>query len=150
MNTPTWQPSSGPPPAKATKAQARSKPQVSWGAPTMLPVSLAPPVIKTPYSGVAVVRSTYVCSPREGTDTLTNCGRLLFLPAITVSANPDEVTCVFCRMRLPRKVELRWHYGPTTDDPDPGKMWHYDCGGEVWYIEDGSICCKCGQQEDNA
>ena len=42
---------------------------------------------------------------------------------------------------------LRWHYGPTETDPDPGSMWHYNCGGEVWIIEDGYICRKCGQQD---
>lgn len=44
---------------------------------------------------------------------------------------------------------LRWHYGPTDDDPDPGKRWHYDCGGEVWYLGGGDICRKCGQQADD-
>ncbi len=43
---------------------------------------------------------------------------------------------------------LAWHYGPTATDPDPGSMWHYVCGGQVWFIEDGYICSKCGQQED--
>lgn len=42
--------------------------------------------------------------------------------------------------------ELRWHYGPTDADPEPGKMWHYDCGGEVWYFDGGPICTKCKQQ----
>lgn len=43
---------------------------------------------------------------------------------------------------------MRWHYGPTATDPNPGSMWHYDCGGEVWGFEDGYICRKCGMQED--
>lgn len=44
---------------------------------------------------------------------------------------------------------LNWHYGPTKSDPDPGKMWHYDCGGEVLYLDGGLICALCGQQEDD-
>lgn len=40
-----------------------------------------------------------------------------------------------------------WHYGPTPTDPDPGKMWHYVCGGEVLSL-DGGYVCACGQQWD--
>lgn len=43
--------------------------------------------------------------------------------------------------------KLRWHYGPTEEHPDPGTMIHYDCGGEVMFIEDGYICMKCGQSD---
>ena len=43
--------------------------------------------------------------------------------------------------------ELVWSYGPTADDPDPGKKW-CACGGEVYDLEDGLICSKCGRQED--
>jgi len=43
--------------------------------------------------------------------------------------------------------KLDWFYGPTKTDPDPGKMWHRGCGGEVWYLSDGLICSKCHQQE---
>lgn len=39
--------------------------------------------------------------------------------------------------------ELRWHYGPTAADPDPGKMWCYGCGSEVWAIDDGWWCTGC-------
>lgn len=42
-------------------------------------------------------------------------------------------------------MSLEWHYGPTKTDPDPGKMWHYGCGLEVLFIEDGEIC-QCGAQ----
>jgi hypothetical protein len=31
---------------------------------------------------------------------------------------------------------------------DPGKRWHYDCGGEVMWIDGGEICLKCGDQAD--
>lgn len=41
---------------------------------------------------------------------------------------------------------LRWHYGPTQADPEPGKMWCYDCGGNVMFIDDGYICLKCHRQ----
>ncbi len=41
---------------------------------------------------------------------------------------------------------LRWHYGPTATDPEPGKMWHDGCGREVMFIEDGHIC-GCGAQD---
>lgn len=44
---------------------------------------------------------------------------------------------------------LSWHYGPTADDPNPGSMWHYGCGGEVFFIDDGAICLKCRQQDDD-
>lgn len=43
---------------------------------------------------------------------------------------------------------LRWHYGPTESDPDPGTMWHYDCGGWVMSFKEGLICAKCGESED--
>ncbi len=43
-------------------------------------------------------------------------------------------------------ASLDWHYGPTDTDPDPGKMWHYDCGQEVMYLEGGHIC-RCGAQD---
>lgn len=42
--------------------------------------------------------------------------------------------------------ELDWYYGPTDTDPDPGKMWHRGCGGEVHAVEGGYIC-SCGAQE---
>lgn len=45
-------------------------------------------------------------------------------------------------------AELRWHYGPTDWNPDPGRMWHYDCpagAGEVMYDKDGGAYCEgCG------
>ena len=46
--------------------------------------------------------------------------------------------------------EFRYHYGPTATDPDLGKMWHYDCGGEVMIIDEAPICFLCkaqGEQE---
>lgn len=49
-----------------------------------------------------------------------------------------------CELVMPRPA-LDYHYGPTADDPDPGKMWHYGCGQEVLFIEDGLIC-GCGAQ----
>ena len=42
---------------------------------------------------------------------------------------------------------LKYHYGPTPFDPDAGKMWHDDCGGEVYGFDEGLICAKCGQSE---
>lgn len=44
---------------------------------------------------------------------------------------------------------LNWHYGPTADNPDPGRRWHYDCGGEVMLIDDGEICMLCDAQSDD-
>jgi hypothetical protein len=41
--------------------------------------------------------------------------------------------------------ELRWHYGPTDWDPEPGHMWHYDCPagrGEVMIDGDGWAYCE--------
>lgn len=43
---------------------------------------------------------------------------------------------------------LSWHYGPTKDNPDPGRMWHYGCGREVLIFDDGYIC-ECGAQDDD-
>jgi hypothetical protein len=45
---------------------------------------------------------------------------------------------------------LRWHYGPTDADPNPGAMWCYDCGSEVWVFEEGYICRGCGRTDDGA
>ena len=42
---------------------------------------------------------------------------------------------------------LRWHYGPTDADPDPGKMWCYDCGSEVYGMDDVWGCTGCGREE---
>lgn len=41
-----------------------------------------------------------------------------------------------------------YHYGPTDSDPDPGKMWCYDCGCEVWALGDGLTCRGCDNEED--
>lgn len=95
-------PPPGPPP-RASKAlrQIKSRPAApaAWAPPTSSPVDMPPPVIKVPYKGIAVTRSEYACLPREGSDKLTACGRLLFLDAITVSSNLEEVTCCFCQMQ---------------------------------------------------
>lgn len=40
---------------------------------------------------------------------------------------------------------LRYHYGPTAADPDPGAAWCYDCGGRVDFF-DGHAVCGCGAQ----
>lgn len=55
----------------------------------------------------------------------------------------------------PEPTPLDWHYGPTPTDPDPGKMWCYDCGGEVWWFKNGPpndgggyICTKCSRTGD--
>lgn len=45
---------------------------------------------------------------------------------------------------------LRWHYGPTVNDSDPGKMWCYHCAGEVMWIEGGYICGGCDRSLDDA
>jgi hypothetical protein len=63
------------------------------------------------------------------------------LPAGTGARIPEETPLVELE-----RPELRWHYGPTETDPNPGAMWHYDCGGEVWYIDDAPICSRCDQQ----
>lgn len=42
---------------------------------------------------------------------------------------------------------LVWHYGPTVEEPDPGRMWHYRCGGEVMVIDGGRVCMRCSEQE---
>ncbi len=45
--------------------------------------------------------------------------------------------------------KLEWHYGPTAADKDPGKMWCYACGGEVFSFKEGYVCLKCGLAEDH-
>ncbi len=42
---------------------------------------------------------------------------------------------------------LHWHHGPTATDPDRGKMWCDDCGGEVSALE-GVYVCSCGRQAE--
>ena len=37
-----------------------------------------------------------------------------------------------------------YHYGPTKDDPDPGKMWCYGCGCEIFVFREGMGCTECG------
>ena len=49
----------------------------------------------------------------------------------------------------PKPVSNSAHYGPTATDPDPGKRWHYGCGGEVMWIKPGGDICDCGQQWDD-
>lgn len=50
---------------------------------------------------------------------------------------------------------LSWHYGPTEQNKDPGRMWCYDCGGEVWWLKDddegggGFICTKCSKTSED-
>lgn len=48
----------------------------------------------------------------------------------------------------PIPAELSTHYGPTATDPEPGKEWHDDCGGEVYSFKEGRICSKCEMAED--
>lgn len=45
-------------------------------------------------------------------------------------------------------AELRSHYGPTDQDPEPGKRWCYDCGHEVYGFKEGDICSGCGRQSE--
>lgn len=105
MSTPTWNRVDGPPPStRAAKSARESRPAKrapTWAPPTGEPLDTTPPDRRDPYAGVAVIRSAYTCLPRPGNDKLTACGRLLFLDAITVSEDPEQVTCMFCRMRLP-------------------------------------------------
>jgi hypothetical protein len=42
---------------------------------------------------------------------------------------------------------LDWHYGPTATDPEPGRMWCNDCGGEVYGFKEGYVCNGCGRAE---
>ncbi len=46
-------------------------------------------------------------------------------------------------------IPMSWHHGPTATDPDPGKMWHYKCGGEVLQLEGGYVCMACRAQSDD-
>lgn len=43
---------------------------------------------------------------------------------------------------------LDTHMGPTPEDADPGKSWHYGCGGEVLNFKEGRACMECGVSED--
>lgn len=42
---------------------------------------------------------------------------------------------------------MNWYYGPTLTDPEPGKMWHAVCLGEVLIIDGAYICAKCDAVE---
>lgn len=44
---------------------------------------------------------------------------------------------------------LDWFYGPTVTDPDPGNMWHRNCGGRVLVIEEGFICLGCDDWQEH-
>lgn len=48
---------------------------------------------------------------------------------------------------MPDPADLDWHYGPTADNPDPGRMWHRGCGGEVMFIEDRHVCMRCDRND---
>lgn len=48
-------------------------------------------------------------------------------------------------------TDLRWHYGPTEADKDPGKMWCCDCGKLVMWLYDAKphgcyICTGCSRR----
>lgn len=43
---------------------------------------------------------------------------------------------------------LKYYYGPTEKDKDPGKMWCSSCGGEVLGFDEGNICYKCHLSDD--
>lgn len=45
---------------------------------------------------------------------------------------------------------LSWHYGPTDTNPDPGRMWCYACGAEVFAFKDGRSCTGCGADDTAA
>lgn len=46
--------------------------------------------------------------------------------------------------------DLYWRYGPTETDREPGKMWCYDCGAEVYGFEEGYICSGCRRECEDA
>lgn len=48
----------------------------------------------------------------------------------------------------PAPALLRWSYGPTETDPDPGSMWCEDCGGQVCVFKDGVYVCDCGRRSE--
>lgn len=43
---------------------------------------------------------------------------------------------------------LKWHFGPTANDPNPGSMWCDTCGHEVYIIEGSHCCGGCGLQDE--
>ncbi len=65
--------------------------------------------------------------------------------ALSSCACQHRVTITSVPARATERLD--WHYGPTSADPDSGKMWHYGCGQEVLYLEGGYIC-GCGAQGD--
>ena len=85
--------------------------------------------------------------------------RILGGVAFTLSAHPECAAANQDFIDLARLIlgepapavlgVLRWHYGPTDTDPDPGKMWCYDCAGEVLGFSEGYICCGCGRSADH-
>ena len=75
-----------------------------------------------------------------------------WFPPTTGPGDPQEAAVAWCpdcpvHDEDPTQ-EVEWHYEPAAMDPDPGKMWHYGCGGEVSYIDDGYICHKCRAQQE--
>lgn len=55
-----------------------------------------------------------------------------------------DALCARTRVEVPKR--LRWHYGPTATDSDPGAMWCFGCGGRV-DLFGGHAVCGCGAQE---
>ena len=127
----------------------------------------------TPDTESASAHAEYAYSPRQGARSIAREHAILDQPVRVGRFRRDagdalckprrafwgldqgSTNCVSC----PRCLELakrysvklpvlRWHYGPTAADPNPGSMWCYDCGGEVWTLEDGYICKGCGRQAD--
>ena len=75
----------------------------------------------------------------------------------TLRVGLDEGTNVIIEEKIiPEEFtsELKWYYGPTEWDDEPGKMWHKDCDrdldGEVLFIDGGHVCTKCRQQDQLA
>lgn len=92
-------------------------------------------------------------------------------PAVEIPAEPDEgkdrslgglyihrvpgpvtyITMVLMPRDHPQWVAMppvfEWTQGPTDADPDPKKMWHTACGGEVYYLGGHYTCNACGQDD---
>jgi hypothetical protein len=91
--------------------------------------------------------------PEAAGSLLSPAQRLLALKALRHAANHTYVDQEAEYLGLIESMgldtgPLRWHYGPTDADPNPGAMWCDGCGSEVYALEGGWICSGCDRQAD--
>jgi len=92
----------------------------------------------------ALGKDLYVVGPREH---VFHC-----IPGVRCFWNWDRLVMYLSQMKAKADTtvweELEWHYGPVEQNSDPGRMWCYNCGSEVYILEEGYICSGCERQEE--